>query len=216
MGRYVHGVLLECLERNDLEGALVGGRQHDEGGGAVAVGPQPVDRGHAPAIAGNEPGEVVLGDRRGEVVADAALVLEEFGGDHGADGVAAPILGSGRAAPVPVEARQRVGAARLQRAAQHISISHPCSIADRGDLSAGGGQGTGRRESVVVLQRQPVAGARLGQGDLETVDHVDLLHGVNVAPADPGPLGPGPRLGLLQVLGHHHHHLVSLAHPAVG
>ena len=33
--RNVDGVLLEGLERDDVEGALVGGRQHDVGGGAV-------------------------------------------------------------------------------------------------------------------------------------------------------------------------------------
>ena len=57
-----------------------------------------------------------------------ALVLEEFGGDHGTDGVATQVLGTGGAAPVPVEAGERVGAARLQFAAQDVSIGHGCSI----------------------------------------------------------------------------------------
>ena len=50
-------------------------------------------------------------------------MLEELGGHDGADGVPADVLGAGRAAAVAEEARHRVGAARLQRAAQHIEFS---------------------------------------------------------------------------------------------
>jgi hypothetical protein len=50
----VDGVLLERSERNDQR-PFMGGRQHYVGGRAVLVRPQPVQRGHAPAVAGLEP-----------------------------------------------------------------------------------------------------------------------------------------------------------------
>ena len=103
---------------------LVGGGQHHRRRAAVLVGPQPVDRGDAPAVARHEPREVVLRHRRAEVVADRALVLEELGRDDGADRVAAEVLGTGGAAAVPVEAGHRVGAARLELAAEHVAVRH--------------------------------------------------------------------------------------------
>ena len=107
----------------------MGGRQDDVGGRAVLVGAQPVGRGHAPAVAGHESGEAVLGHRGAEVVADGALVLEELGGDHRADGVAAAVLGAGSTAPVPVEAGHGVHAAGLKLLAQDAAIVHRISIA---------------------------------------------------------------------------------------
>ena len=53
----------------------------------------------------------------------AALVLEELGGDDGTDGVAAAVLRARRAAPVPVEAGQRVAAALLELATQHVALT---------------------------------------------------------------------------------------------
>ena len=55
-------------------------------------------------------------------------MLQELGGHDGADGVPAEVLGPGRAAAVAVEAGERVGAARFQRAAQHVAIRHRPSI----------------------------------------------------------------------------------------
>src|SRR6185437_11440918 len=69
-----------------------------------------------------------LWHRRSQIVADAALVLQEFRGHDGADGMAAQILRPGAAAPVPVKAGDRVGAAWLQFPAQHIAIGHTGSI----------------------------------------------------------------------------------------
>ena len=131
VGRDVDGVLLESGERHDVERPLMGGRQHDVGRGAVEVGPKPVHGGDAPAVAGREPGKLELRHGSGEVVADATLVLEELGGHHRADRVAAPVLGPRLAAPVPVEPRHGVGAARLEVPANHIPVGHTGSIAGR-------------------------------------------------------------------------------------
>src|SRR5438067_733560 len=131
-GRHVDRVLPERLQRHDVQGPLMGGGQHHGRGDAVAVGPQPVGRGHAPAVPGHQPGEGELGDRGAEVVADPALVVEELGGHHGADRVTAPVLRPGVAAAVPVEAGDRVRAARLQLAAQHIPGAHGSSIGAAG------------------------------------------------------------------------------------
>ena len=128
VGGDVDGVGLEDLQRDDLERALVGRGQHHRSGGAVPVRLQPVGRGHAPPVPRHQPGEPELGHRRGQVVADPALMFEEFGGYHGADGVTAQVLGAGRAASVPVEAGERVGSTRLKLAAEHITVTHACSI----------------------------------------------------------------------------------------
>src|SRR6185437_1035600 len=128
VGGDVDGVGAKDLKRHDLERALVGRGQHDRRGGAVLVRLEPVGRGHAPPVARHEPGEPELGHRRRQVVADPALVLEELGGHHRADGVAAQVLGAGRAASVPVEAGERIGATRLKLAAEHITVAHACSI----------------------------------------------------------------------------------------
>ena len=125
----VDGVLLERSERNDVKRPLMGGRQHHVGGRAVIVRPQPVQSGHAPAVAGREPGEVVLRHRGDQVIADTTLVLEERGRDHRADRVAPPVLRTGTTAPVTVKAGEGVDATRLKLATEHITIGHRTSIA---------------------------------------------------------------------------------------
>jgi len=125
----VDGVLLERGERNDVKRPLMGRRQHYVGGGAVLVRPPPVQRGHAPAIAGREPREVVLRHRGDQVIADTTLVLEERGRDHGADRVAPQVLRTGTTAPVAEEACEGIGATRLKLATEHITIGHRTSMA---------------------------------------------------------------------------------------
>ncbi len=115
--RDVDGMLLEHRERDDLKRPLIGRCEHYECSRAVLVSPEPVDGGHAPSIPGHEAREAVLRHRSAEIVANATLVFEELRGDHRADCVAAPILDSRPAAPVSIEACQRVGAAGLQFAA---------------------------------------------------------------------------------------------------
>src|SRR3954452_15035165 len=114
-------MLAQRLERYDVERALVRRGEDDVGRRAVAVGSQPVDRGHAPAVARLEAGEAVRGHGRAQVVADLALVLQELRRDDRAEGVAAAVVGPRAAAAVAVEARERVGSARLELAAEDVA-----------------------------------------------------------------------------------------------
>ena len=82
-----------------IEGAFVGGRQHNRGGASCAVGPMPIHGSNAPAVAGDESGRPVLRYRCREVVADRALVLQELASHNGASGVRAESSG-------PVEQQQ--------------------------------------------------------------------------------------------------------------
>ena len=126
----VDGVLLKRSERNDLKRPCMGGRTPARlGGRAVLMRPQPVQRRHAPAVAGREPREVVLRRRGGQVIADTTLMLEERGCDHRADRVSTPILRTGTTAPVTVKAGERVDATRLKRATEHVEIGHRTNIA---------------------------------------------------------------------------------------
>ena len=128
VGGDVDGVLTEHVQRDDLQRALVGGGQHHRSRGALAVRAQPVRRGHAPPVPRHQAGEAELRHRRGQVIADAALMREELRGHHRADRVAAQVLGSGGAAPVPVEPGERIGSTWLELRAEHISVAHACSI----------------------------------------------------------------------------------------
>ena len=134
-GRYIDRMLFKRGQRHDIQSPLVGGRQHHVGGSPVVVGPQPVDCCHAPSVPGYQPGEPVPEHRGAQIVADPLLVLEEFRGHHRSDGVAPPILRTGMAAAVSKESGDRVIAARLQRATQHVEISHLRSICH--DLRSG-------------------------------------------------------------------------------
>src|SRR6478735_3700608 len=101
---------------------------------AVLLGLQPARGDHAPPVARRQPGEAPLGPRRHEVVADGPLVVEELAGRNDADGVAAAVLGAGRAPAVAVEAGDRVGAAGFEVAAEHVAlppIHHAPNVASR-------------------------------------------------------------------------------------
>jgi len=117
-------VLAKCGQGHEVERTLVGGRQHDIGRRAIVVRSQPIRSGHAPTIAGPEPGEAILGHWRDQVVADTALVLEERGGDHRADRVASAVLRAGATATVAIEARERVDATRLELSTEDVAIRH--------------------------------------------------------------------------------------------
>jgi hypothetical protein len=58
------------------------------------------------------------------------LVLEEFGGNHSANGVTAKVFGSGRATSIAIEARDGVIATRLQRTTKDVTVDHRTSIVD--------------------------------------------------------------------------------------
>jgi hypothetical protein len=117
-------MLLEDLERDDIQRALVCRSQHHERGRSVNVSAEPVRSRDTPAIAGHQARELELWHRGREVVADTALVLEEISGDDRANRVAAEILRTGVATPVAVEPRHGVAAAHLQRPPEHIAVSH--------------------------------------------------------------------------------------------
>ena len=109
----------EQLDRDDVERTGVRRAEHDLGRVAGLVGLEPAGGAEAPAVAGLEPLEPVLGVRRREVVAGRLAELEELGGDDDADRVAAEILRARRAAAVAVEAGERrrssTAAARRRR-----------------------------------------------------------------------------------------------------
>ncbi len=111
-------------ESINVEGAFMGGGQYHRSRPPIAVRPQPIQRGDTPAVTGHQAREPIGRHRRGQVIADRALVFEELGRDHGANGVQADVLRPGRTAAVAVEAGDGVGAARLQRAAQYVAVGH--------------------------------------------------------------------------------------------
>jgi hypothetical protein len=125
----VDRVLLESSERDDVERSLMGGCEDDEGCCTVLVCPQPVGCGHAPSVAGREPGEAILRHRRDQIVTDRSLVLEKLGGDHRADRVAAEVLRTGVAASITKETGDRVGAAGGERSSEDVERRHAFSIA---------------------------------------------------------------------------------------
>src|SRR5450432_872953 len=88
IARHVDRMFPKSIERDDVERTHMGRREHDRGSDASLVGLPPARRDHAPAVAWFKTGESVRGDRRTEVVADLALMREELGRHHGADGVA--------------------------------------------------------------------------------------------------------------------------------
>ena len=130
--RYVNGV--SCWQHrqlDDVERSGVSGGQHDgwRRSGSVRLSP-PLGE-HAPAIAGAEPREPVLGHGGAEVVADASLVLQELSRHHRAHQVRG-LVRPGRAAAIPVESRDRVRTARLQRLTEDIRLTaHHASVKRR-------------------------------------------------------------------------------------
>lgn len=144
----VDGVFLQHRERDYFQGPLMSRGEHDVGSRAVLVGPEPVECSHTPPISGYETRKAKLGHRSSEVVADSPLMREKLGRDNRTDCVASPIFEPGPAAPVPVEAGERVGAAELELAAQHVTIPHPGIIS----------HGTGDHGNAHELIHLPVSG----------------------------------------------------------
>ena len=131
MIRDVDRMLGERGKGNDRQSSFMCRSQDNVGSDAIAVGPQPVRRRHAPPVAWHEARKLVLRHRSAQIVADATLMIKEFSGDHRAYCVATQVLGPGTAAPVPVEAGDRVSATGLKLTAKHVAIDHPSSIAPR-------------------------------------------------------------------------------------
>ena len=124
----VDGVLGKHCEGHDLKRPFMSGGQDHRGGRAIVMSSQPVSCRHAPAVSRHQPRELELRNRRRQIVADAALVLKELSGHHGADRVASPVCWPGVTAPITVEAGDRVGATWLQLTTDHIAITHVGSI----------------------------------------------------------------------------------------
>src|SRR6056297_3200098 len=110
----------EHVERNNVEGSLVGGRKVDFRADAF-IGRLHETRGaQAPAVAGLEAGEPELGPRGGKVVAQIFRVGEEFRGHHRADGVR-PLVGrTGVAMAVAEKAGDGVGRTGRERAVEDV------------------------------------------------------------------------------------------------
>src|SRR4051794_6813461 len=122
--RNVDGKLSEHRQRHQLQDRFMGGRQDDRRRYGVVVGAGPVHCRDAPAVTGYQSREAVLRPWSGQVVADAALVVEELAGDHRADRVATWVLRAGTARAVAKEPGDRVDAARLQIATEHVALCH--------------------------------------------------------------------------------------------
>jgi hypothetical protein len=131
VARDVDRVLLEHGERHDVQCPLVRRREYYMGGSSIAVSAQPVHGRDTPAIAGHEARELVFGNWRAQVVADAALVGQELGRYDRADGVAAQVIRPGAAAAITEESGYRVGTTWFQLATEHVPIAHPSSIRAR-------------------------------------------------------------------------------------
>jgi hypothetical protein len=67
-----------------------------------------------------ESGEIILGTRRGQIVAARAGEFQKFGRDLYANGMLAMIAGSRAAVAVPVKSREGLVAATFQYPAQNI------------------------------------------------------------------------------------------------
>src|SRR5215212_8067956 len=122
--RNVDGELSEHRQRHELQDGFMGGRQNDWRRYAVVVCTGPVHRRDAPAVTGCQSGEAVLRPWSGQVVTDAALVLEELGSDHRTDRVATQVLRAGPAGAITEEPGDRVDPARLQIGTDHVPLYH--------------------------------------------------------------------------------------------
>jgi len=111
---------LEHFQRDDFKDAVVGRCEDNRGGCTIRVGSQPVSRGDAPAIAGDEAWKAVLGHRRFQVVPDGGLVVEKFSGHDRADRVAAMVAFVGVARSITKEARERINSAISEFSTENV------------------------------------------------------------------------------------------------
>ena len=107
-------MLLEYLEWHDLGCQFMGAGQNNWCSDAVHVGPQPVGRGHAPAIAWFEPRKAKLWRWSHQVVSNRCLMLKKFSGGDSADGVATKVGWVGIAATVAIPTGHWFGSAHFE------------------------------------------------------------------------------------------------------
>ena len=125
----VNGVLLQHSEIDHLERSSVGGGQNHRWSRPGLMSLKPTLRDHAPAITGLQTWKAVFGDWSDQVIPDTPLVLEEFRCYHGTHQMDCTIW-SGAAAPIAIEACDRLRTAGLQFAAEDIAFTlHNTSLA---------------------------------------------------------------------------------------
>lgn len=126
--RSVRAAFSEGLDWDYGQGGFVGGLQHDGGLDAIGVRLQPPTRAHTPSIPWLEPRESELRVRRGEVITDRLLMLEELGRYDGADGVRAKVIGTSVAVSVAVKAGQGFHAAHFQGFTEDVVLLHALTV----------------------------------------------------------------------------------------
>ena len=112
----------------------MGRRKHHKGRHSVIVGTKPVRGGHTPSVARHQAGKPELRHRRGEIVTDTTLMVQEVRCHERADRMAAVVFWTGRTASIPIEAGHGIGSTRFQVAAEYVllhiaimSAGHRCS-----------------------------------------------------------------------------------------
>lgn len=115
------GVLDEDVEGDEAEGVFMGGFEDDGAGGAGVEDLLPAGGADAPVVAGFEAGKAMFRHGSGEIVAEALGGGEEVGGDDGADGVDAKVVGAGVAAAVAIEAGHGLAATGGEGLAEDVS-----------------------------------------------------------------------------------------------
>jgi hypothetical protein len=127
--RNVDRVLLQHGQIDHLERSSVGGGEYHRWSRPGLMSLKPTLRNNAPAITGLQTWKAVFGDWSDQVIPDTPLVLEEFRCYHGAHQVDCTIW-SGAAAPIAIEACDRLRTAGLQFAAEDIALTlHNTSLA---------------------------------------------------------------------------------------
>ena len=139
------GVLLEEGQWHDFEGAGVGGGEGHGRGDSGEKGFLPTRGAHAPTVAGLQAGEIVVGHRRGEVIARRKAEGEELGRHFDADGVAAVVFGARVALAVAKETCERLERARFERATEDVERGRRNHGSERGQSGAGCKVGRGCR-----------------------------------------------------------------------
>ena len=113
-------MLLKQLQRDDLEGLFVSGRDNHRTSDPLIRSVLPSLRADAPPIARGKAREPVLGNGRDQVVPSGARKIEELLGHDAANRMQTPVVPVGIAATVPVPARQGVYRACLQIPSEDI------------------------------------------------------------------------------------------------
>src|ERR1700677_1763745 len=121
-GDVADGVVLEVVEIDEFQRGDVGGGEDDGGRHAGVERVFPAADAEAPAVAGDEAGEIPLRDGGAEVVPLLAGELQELGSHADADGVQAGVAGAGLAETVAVETGHGGLAAALEFAAEDVGL----------------------------------------------------------------------------------------------